>query len=143
MPCLSRGFHLRVSTLSDFHIGLATVSGLREAPSVSVWVPPRVSLWFDGALLLFLGWLGSCRGTPAVRGWLCRWNLSAGCSGAARWSSVWAAEQDAVVRSGLQQHRPSIGFPSACCSPPGCCVGGDPCGRALGDSPTSRVCACE
>ena len=45
MPCLSRDFHLRAKAFLGFHIGFGPVSGLREAPSASMWVPPRVPLW--------------------------------------------------------------------------------------------------
>ena len=73
-------------------------------------------------------------------GWLCRWS----------WV-LWGrgVEQCSVCgrMRWLEAGRSSIArvsaFPFAHCSPPGCCVGGDPCGRALGGSPPSRVHTCK
>ena len=49
MLCQVGGFCLRVSTLSDFHIGLIMVSG--RPPLPPVWVDPRVPLWSVNALV--------------------------------------------------------------------------------------------
>ena len=35
-----QGSHLRVKAFFGFHIGPTMISGLREAPSASMWVPP-------------------------------------------------------------------------------------------------------
>ena len=125
-----QGSHLRAKAFLGFHIEPTIVSGLQEAPSALAWVPPRVSRCSD-VLLRLLGWLGLCRGMPvALWIWLCHWNLPAG------WSSVWFAEQDAVVRSGLQQC-PQVSDLLRVTSRSH--MSGDPCGRALGVHPQDQV----
>ena len=82
------GVPLEGETLSDFPIGPTIVSGLREAPSVSVWVPPRVPRWLLDVLFYSSGGCGLAGARRLSGGWLCCWS--------------WVV-QDTMVRGGLQQ----------------------------------------
>ena len=64
---LGQGVSPESETVFGLRIGPTIVSGLREAPFASAWAGPRVHRWFDSICCL-IGWLGLCRGTPAVRG---------------------------------------------------------------------------